>query len=81
MDLRWRDVNKELPTREGWYLVWAPRYTRGSSSSSREVIEGRYMFVKFRPNYKFQWAIECQYDKNLVEFWMPLPESPNKEVL
>ena len=79
MDLRWRDVNKELPAREGWYLVWAPGYT--PTRHGREKFEDGYMFVKFRPNYKFPWTIECEYYPNLVKYWMPLPEIPEKEVL
>lgn len=68
----WINVKDRLPDKAGWYLVWAPKY-HGGSSHSREQIENGYMFVKFRPNYKCPWAIESSWQKDLVEYWMPLP--------
>lgn len=60
-----------LPKKDGHYIVYAPTYS-GGSSSSKEHHDG-VMFSAFK---KGKWSIEHGYHKrpNCVVAWMPLPE-------
>lgn len=75
MNPNWIDVNDRLPTTSGWYLIYAPSYS-GGSSSGLECING-VMFSKFNSykNGKKTWSIEVGYHKrpDCVKFWMPIP--------
>lgn len=61
----------EPPKNEGTYLVYAPDY-RGGSSSTKENHNG-VMFSKYKNG---KWSIEYGYYErpNCVKAWMPLPE-------
>lgn len=67
----WIPCSEKLPEKDGHYIVYAPTYT-GGSSSSKEFHDG-IMFSAFR---KGKWSIEHGYHKrpNCVVAWMPLPE-------
>lgn len=73
--MKWISVKDRLPERNGKYLVYAPSY-RGGSSSSLVCVNG-IMFSTWRGN----WSIEVGYHKrpNCVEYWQPLPDLPTKE--
>ncbi len=72
---QWTPCSKELPKIDGHYIVYAPTYS-GGSSSSKEHHDG-VMFSAFK---KGKWSIEHGYHKrpNCVVAWMPMPE-PWKE--
>ena len=73
---KWISVKDSLPEAEGWYLVYAPGYS-GGSSSGLKVING-VMFAKWSGK---SWSIEVGYHKRpgCVWYWMPLPEPPKEE--
>lgn len=68
----WIPCSKRLPEKDGHYIVYAPTYS-GGSSSSKEYHDG-VMFSAFK---KGKWSIEHGYHKrpNCVRAWMPLPEA------
>lgn len=68
--LTWISVKDRLPDMDGAYLVYAPTYTGGSSSSLDCI--GGIMFSRFK--YE-KWSIESGYYKrpNCVTHWMPIP--------
>ena len=68
---QWIPVSERLPEKDGHYIVYAPTYS-GGSSSSKEYHDG-VMFSAFK---KGKWSIEHGYHKrpNCVVAWMPLPE-------
>ncbi len=65
----WVPVSEKLPE-DGVYLVYAPDY-KGGSSTSKEWNDG-VMFSKCR---KGKWSIEHGYHTrpNCVKAWMPIP--------
>ena len=67
--------NTGTPEETGWYLVYAPGYT-GGSSTHREY-HGGIMFAKWNGKV---WSIErCYYNRpGCVKAWMPLPEAPEQ---
>lgn len=75
MERNWISVKDKLPDKSGYYLVFAPTYS-GGSSSGLECING-IMFSKFTvaKNGNKTWSIEVGYHKrpNCVMYWMPLP--------
>ena len=66
----WVSVEDRLPDTDGAYLVYAPTYTGGSSSSLDCI--GGIMFSRFKHE---KWSIESGYYKrpNCVTHWMPIP--------
>jgi len=72
---KWHSAKDELPEKTGWYLVYAPTYS-GGSSSGLECIDG-IMFSKFNAykNGVKNWSIEVGYHKrpNCVQYWMEIP--------
>lgn len=70
----WVSVEDRLPDTDGAYLVYAPTYTGGSSSSLDCI--GGIMFSRFKHE---KWSIESGYYKrpNCVTHWMPIP-APQK---
>lgn len=70
--MEWISVKDRLPETKGTYLVYAPTYS-GGSSSSLDCING-VMFSRWGKH----WSIEVGYHKrpNCVKYWMPLPEPP-----
>lgn len=62
------------PKEIGWYLVYAPTY-KGGSSTSREHHAG-VMFAKWSGK---AWSIErCCYNRpGCVLAWMSIPQPPN----
>ena len=75
MDYKWISVKDRLPEESGWYLVFAPTYS-GGSSGGLACIDG-LMFSKFKiaKNGNKTWSIEVGYHErpNCVMYWMPLP--------
>lgn len=67
----WIPCSERMPEEDGVYLVYAPEY-RGGSSSSKEWHDG-VMFAKCKNG---KWSIEHGYYSrpNCVMAWMPLPE-------
>ena len=72
---KWTNVKDALPDEAGWYLVFAPTYS-GGSSSGLDMHDG-VMFSQFKitKDGKKSWSIEVGYHKhpNCVLYWMPLP--------
>ena len=68
----WISVEDRLLETKGTYLVYAPTYS-GGSSSSLDCING-VMFSRWGKH----WSIEVGYHKrpNCVKYWMPLPKPP-----
>ena len=71
----WISVKDRLPTDNNPYLVFAPMYQGGSSSSQKNY--GGVMFATYTNG---NWSIEVGYYKrpNCVTHWMPLPEPPEE---
>ena len=72
----WVSIEDRLPDTDGAYLVYAPTYTGGSSSSLDCI--GGIMFSRFKHE---KWSIESGYYKrpNCVTHWMPIPAPPGKD--
>lgn len=73
----WISVLDKLPTEQGYYLVYAPSYCGGSSSSKEKI--NNVMFSKWNGK---SWSIESGYYKRpgCVMFWQPLtPPSGHDE--
>ena len=72
---KWISIDERLPEEPGTYLVFAPTYS-GGSSSSLDCIRG-IMFCRFKHG---KWSIEVGYHKRpgCVRSWMPLPEPPGE---
>lgn len=73
--MEWISVKDRLPEQDGWYLVYAPWYSGGSSSGLKNV-KGN-MFSAFKSG---KWSIEAGYYKrpDCVKAWMPLPNPPKE---
>lgn len=63
----------EPPKEDGWYQVYAPGYSSGSSSGLKNINGNMYSAFKHG-----KWSIEVGYHKRpgCVKAWMPLPEPP-----
>lgn len=67
---KWHDLKEnpdDLPSKDGFYLVYAPSY-KGGSSVSKEKVNGGYMFSRFKGG---KWSIEVGYYErpNCVRAW------------
>jgi len=76
VEFKWTSVKDALPEKTGWYLVFAPTYS-GGSSSGLDMHDG-VMFSQFKitkDGSKKNWSIEVGYHKRpgCVLYWMPLP--------
>lgn len=71
----WISATERLPEQDGWYLVYAPDYSGGSSTGLR-MIKG----IMFSAIKHGKWSIEVGYHKRpgCVKAWMPLPETPKE---
>lgn len=76
--LKWTRVEDSLPPTSGWYLVYAPTYSGGSSTA--QPSHDGIMFSQFKifKNGNCKWSIEVGYYSrpNCVKAWMPLPNKP-----
>lgn len=72
----WISVKDMLPWAKGVYLVYAPSY-KGGSSTSQKNIRG-VMFATWRNQ---TWSIEVGYYERpeCVTHWMPLPDPPKED--
>jgi hypothetical protein len=72
---RWIPVT-EPPKKDGWYQVYAPGYSGGSSSGLKNI--NGIMYSAFKHG---KWSVEVGYYKRpgCVKAWMPLPEPPKEE--
>ena len=63
----------EPPKGDGWYQVYAPGYSGGSSSGLKNINGNMYSAFK-----RGKWSIEIGYHKRpgCVKAWMPLPKPP-----
>ena len=66
----WVSVKDRLPEEKGWYMVYAPGYSGGSSSGLDS--HNAVMFAKWSGK---TWSIEVGYHKRpgCVRQWMPIP--------
>lgn len=73
---RWISVKERLPEADGWYQVYAPYYSGGSSSGLKNINGNMYSGFK-----NGKWSIEVGYHKRpgCVKAWMPLPAPPKEE--
>lgn len=73
---RWIPVAERLPNEDGWYQVYAPWYSGGSSSGLKNINGNMYSAFKHG-----KWSIEVGYHKRpgCVKAWMPLPQPPKEE--
>lgn len=73
---RWVSVTERLPEEDGWYQVYAPNYSGGSSSGLKNINGNMYSAFKHG-----KWSIEVGYHKRpgCVKAWMPLPEPPKEK--
>ena len=67
---KWHDLKSDpddLPTKDGFYLVYAPSYKPGSSRGKQVVHKG-YMFSRYQSG---KWSIEVGYYErpNCVRAW------------
>ncbi len=69
---KWIPVT-EPPKKDGWYQVYAPGYSGGSSSGLKNINGNMYSAFKHG-----KWSIEVGYHKRpgCVKAWMPLPQAP-----
>jgi len=67
-DKNFTSCSEKLPEEDGCYLVYAPNYS-GGSSSTKEIHDG-VMFSNYKNG---KWS---RYHKRLgcVEAWMPIPK-------
>ena len=72
---KWISAKEQLPEEDGWYQVYAPYYSGGSSSGLKNVKSNMYSAFKHG-----KWSIEVGYHKRpgCVKAWMPLPEPPKE---
>ena len=72
----WIPVTERLPEKDGWYQVYAPYYSGGSSSGLKNINGNMYSAFKHG-----KWSIEVGYHKRpgCVKAWMPLPPPPRKD--
>lgn len=75
MNRDWIDVKDRLPDSAGWYLVFAPGYSGGSSSSLNHHDGVMFSQLKISAKGKKTWSIESGYYSRpgCVLYWMPLP--------
>lgn len=73
---KWIPATEQLPEKDGWYQVYAPSYSGGSSSGLKNINGNMYSAFKHG-----KWSIEVGYHKRpgCVKAWMPLPEPPKEE--
>ena len=66
----------EPPKEDGWYQVYAPGYSGGSSSGLKNIRGNMYSAFK-----NGKWSIEVGYHKRpgCVKAWMPLPKPPEED--
>ena len=71
----WISVKDRPPKEKGWYEVYAPSYTGGSSSGLDN--HSGVMFAKWSGK---TWSIEVGYHKRpgCVTHWMPITEPPKE---
>ena len=71
----WVSVKDRLPEEKGWYEVYAPSYTGGSSSGLDN--HSGVMFAKWSGK---TWSIEVGYHKRpgCVTHWKPITEPPKE---
>lgn len=74
-DHGWISVKDRTPDEKGWYMVYAPGYSGGSSSGLAS--HNGIMFSKWSGK---TWSIETGYHQRpgCVKYWMPLPEPPEE---
>ena len=72
-------VTQALPTEQGWYLVYAPGYTRGSSAGHEKhdgILFSKYTITKAG---KRGWSVELAgWNGNCVRAWAPIPQPPEE---
>ena len=71
----WRNAKDELPAETGWYLVYAPTYSGGSSSGLHSI--NGVMFSKFTRSKKgnVSWSAEmARWNNGCVKYWMEIPK-------
>lgn len=74
----WISVKERLPEKDGWYLVYAPRYWGNSKIYGLDGLA----YSNFKHNYKDHWGIERGTGRGwpgIVTHWMPLPDPPKEE--
>lgn len=73
----WISVKERLPEKDGWYLVYAPRYWGNSKIYGLDGLA----YSNFKHNYKDHWGIERGTGRGwpgIVTHWMPLPDPPKE---
>ena len=72
----WISVKDRLPEEKGWYMVYAPSYSGGSSGGL--AYHNGVMFSKWSGK---SWSVEVGYHERpgCVKAWMPLPEPPKED--
>lgn len=73
----WISVKERLPEKDGWYLVYAPRYWGNSKIYGLDGLA----YANFKHNYKDHWGIERGTGRGwpgIVTHWMHLPEPPKE---
>ena len=75
MERNWISVKDRLPDEPGWYLVFAPTYSGGSSSGLNHHKGVMFSQLKVTKAGKKSWSIEVGYHERpgCVLYWMPLP--------
>ena len=75
MERNWISVKDRLPEESGWYLVFAPTYSGGSSSGLNHHEGVMFSQFKIAKNGNKTWSIEVGYHERpgCVLYWMPLP--------
>ena len=73
----WIRVKERLPEKDGWYLVYAPRYWGNSKIYGLDGLA----YANFKHNYKDHWGIERGTGRGwpgIVTHWMHLPKPPKE---